>query len=137
MPRWRDRHGSALRHDWHGKDGNATGDGLAQIRKIVYGLPKGWVATYGEIAEAVYGAKDAALGVASAIRKEAGTSDCFPWWRVVDRNLKPAAARTDARKRLEAEGVTFRGNAVHPRHRRPLPRKTPAPAPSGRMRTQD
>jgi len=120
-----------------GRTGMPTGDGPAQTRAIVYGLPKGWVVTYGDIAADVYGTSQWGQAVGAAIRKEAETSDRFPWWRVVDRNLKPTAARTDARKRLEAEGVTFRGNAVHPRHRRPLPRKTPAPAPSGRMRTQD
>jgi len=31
-----------------------TGDGPAQTRAIVYGLPKGWVVTYGDIAADVY-----------------------------------------------------------------------------------
>ncbi|MCY4303637.1 MAG: MGMT family protein [Aestuariivita sp.] len=81
------------------------------ILNLVKEIDYGTVRTYGDIANEVYGDPASARGVASAIKKKAQI-DCknFPWWRVVDRKLKPTQAKPGARELLEDEGVNFTQN---------------------------
>jgi len=80
---------------------------LAAVRRI----PKGKVATYGEVAEAA-GYPGAARAVATALRAAGGN---VPWWRVIGSGGKiclRGGAAFDQRMRLEQEGVKFRGAKV-------------------------
>ena len=79
----------------------------AAVRRI----PRGQVATYGEIG-AVVGCT--ARQVGSALRR-AGTWRRLPWHRVVGaqgRIALPGTAGLEQRLRLEQEGIPFRGNRV-------------------------
>jgi methylated-DNA-protein-cysteine methyltransferase-like protein len=71
------------------------------VREVVRGLPRGAVASYGEIA-ADAGFPGAARAVGNFLRRSAG----LPWWRVVGAGgrLVPGAEEEQAR-RLAAEGV--------------------------------
>ena len=80
---------------------------LAAVRRI----PKGKVATYGEVAEAA-GFPGAARAVATALRASGGS---VPWWRVIGSGGKiclTGPSAFDQRLRLEQEGVKFRGAKV-------------------------
>ncbi len=77
---------------------------LATVSKI----PKGRVATYGDVAEAA-GYPGAARAVATALRYASGR---VPWHRVLGSGGKiclPGHNGYEQRMRLEAEGVRFRG----------------------------
>jgi methylated-DNA-protein-cysteine methyltransferase-like protein len=80
---------------------------LATVRKI----PKGRVATYGDVAEAS-GFPGAARAVATALRYASGR---VPWHRVLGSGGKiclPGHHGYEQRMLLEAEGVRFRGARV-------------------------
>jgi methylated-DNA-protein-cysteine methyltransferase-like protein len=81
------------------------------IQTVVAGIPKGKVASYGEVARAA-GYEGAARQVAWALR---GADGKLPWHRVLGaggRILLPGASGMEQRLRLEAEGVEFRGGKV-------------------------
>lgn len=81
-------------------------DLLAQVRRI----PKGNVATYGDVAYAA-GYPEMARQVAWALHKSRG----LPWHRVLGAEgkiLLPGEAGFEQRMRLQQEGVAFRGLRV-------------------------
>ena len=73
------------------------------VLDVVRSLPRGAVATYGEVA-AEAGFPGAARAVGNLLRRSAG----LPWWRVVAAGgrLVPGDEEEQAR-RLRAEGVPF------------------------------
>ena len=96
---------------------------LRQVRKI----PKGKVATYGDIAYAA-GFPGSARQVAWALHQSSGV----PWQRVVGSGGKILLGGEhgfEQRMRLEAEGVTFHGLRVDMKshHHTFFPRKKVAP----------
>lgn len=81
------------------------------IRDTVRKIPKGKVATYGDVARAA-GFPGRARQVVWALR---GTSRGLPWHRVVGAGGKislPGENGLEQRFRLEAEGVAFHGPRV-------------------------
>ncbi len=94
------------------------------IRAVIARIPKGKVATYGQVAE-LAGFPGAARQAVWALRASKG----LPWHRVLaagGRIALPGHQGMDQRLRLEMEGVTFRGQKVrmelhawkpHPRSR--------------------
>ena len=84
---------------------------FAAILRAVRRIPKGKVATYGDVARAA-GFPGAARQVAWALH---GSGGGVPWQRVVGaggRILLPGEAGMEQRLRLEHEGVKFRGVRV-------------------------
>jgi methylated-DNA-protein-cysteine methyltransferase-like protein len=83
----------------------------AAFRRIIRQIPRGKVATYGQVAAAA-GYPLYHRHVAQLLRKSSGT---LPWQRVVGAGgfikLKYEAA-LEQRTRLEMEGVRFRGKHV-------------------------
>jgi len=83
----------------------------ARIRAVVASIPRGRVATYGQVAAAAGYPLYHRLVV--RILRQAG--DRLPWQRVVgaggEIKLKREAG-LEQRRRLELEGVTFRGRRV-------------------------
>jgi methylated-DNA-protein-cysteine methyltransferase-like protein len=83
----------------------------AAFRKVIRQIPKGKVATYGQVAAAA-GYPLYHRHVAALLRKSSGS---LPWQRVVGAGgaikLKYEAA-LEQRTRLEMEGVRFRGRRV-------------------------
>src|SRR5579872_1878315 len=80
----------------------------AQVRRI----PRGKVATYGEVARAA-GFPGASRQVAWALR--GAQIRALPWHRVVGaggRILLPGEAAFEQRLRLQNEGVEFKGNCI-------------------------
>ena len=88
------------------------------IKYAVRFLPKGKVTNYGVIANVVYGEHSKQLygtnrwyyytqPTAQAIRDLANqNSDKFPWWKVVDKNLRPPAhLLQEAQVKLKSEGT--------------------------------
>ena len=87
---------------------NSLNPVLAEIRQTVRRIPKGKVATYGDVAAAA-GFPGAARQVAWALRNSDGR---LPWHRVIGaggRISLPGNAGLEQRLRLEAEGVKFSG----------------------------
>src|SRR5277367_3379781 len=81
-----------------------------QIHAAIRRIPKGKVATYGEVAKAA-GFEGAARQVVWALQ----TAQRLPWHRVVGSGgkiLLPKDKGLEQRLRLEAERVPFRGNRV-------------------------
>jgi alkylated DNA nucleotide flippase Atl1 len=81
-----------------------------QIHAAIRRIPKGQVATYGEVAKAA-GFEGAARQVVWALQ----TAERLPWHRVVGAGgkiLLPAEKGLEQRFRLAAEGVPFRGSRV-------------------------
>jgi methylated-DNA-protein-cysteine methyltransferase-like protein len=81
-------------------------DFLAQVRRV----PRGKVATYGDIAYAA-GYPGAARQVAWALHSSQG----LPWHRIIGAEgkvLLPGEAGFEQRMRLQAEGVQFHGLRV-------------------------
>ena len=79
-------------------------DTYARIYRVVRRIPKGRVATYGQIAELVGRVGPRQVGYALHALKD----DRVPWQRVI--NAKGEISLRDAawqRARLEAEGVAF------------------------------
>jgi methylated-DNA-protein-cysteine methyltransferase-like protein len=83
----------------------------AAIRQAVRQIPRGKVATYGQVAAAA-GYPGLHRLVVQVLRRSGGS---LPWQRVVGAGgmIKlPAAAALDQRMRLEMEGVRFRGRRI-------------------------
>lgn len=86
---------------------------LAGIWNIVRRIPRGKVATYGDVARAA-GPRCTARQVGWALR-QASPGLRLPWHRVLaagGRIALPGASGLEQRWRLEAEGVTFVGRRV-------------------------
>lgn len=84
---------------------------LQRLRETVWRIPKGKVATYGQVARAA-GYPGAARQVAWALHHSKGG---IPWQRVVGAggNIRlPGHAGLEQRTRLESEGVSFRGKRI-------------------------
>jgi methylated-DNA-protein-cysteine methyltransferase-like protein len=84
---------------------------LQELRKTVRRIPKGRVATYGQVAVAA-GFPGRARQVVWALHN-CGAS--VPWHRVVGaggRILLPGQSGLEQRLRLQSEGVTFQGDRV-------------------------
>jgi len=82
------------------------------IRRAVRRIPRGRVATYGDVARAA-GHPGTARQVAWALRAASGRG--LPWQRVLGsggRILLPGAAGLEQRTLLEVEGVRFNGVRV-------------------------
>ena len=85
------------------------------IYQVIAAIPRGQVASYGQIA-AVAGLPRNARMVGRALREVPDTFD-LPWHRVVNHQgaISPRGRPTserDQRELLEAEGVTFHGERV-------------------------
>jgi methylated-DNA-protein-cysteine methyltransferase-like protein len=83
---------------------------LSIIRDTIRKIPKGKVATYGDVARAA-GFPGRARQVVWALRNSRG----LPWHRVLGAGGKislPGEAGLEQRLRLETEGVAFRGGRV-------------------------
>src|ERR1700682_5293251 len=87
---------------------------LRDLTGPIWKIPKGKVATYGQVARAA-GYPRHARQVAWALRAAHGA---IPWHRVVgaggEIKLRGAPA-LEQRLRLQSEGVTFRGRRIHMR----------------------
>jgi methylated-DNA-protein-cysteine methyltransferase-like protein len=84
---------------------------LRRLRETVWKIPRGKVATYGDVARAA-GYPGAARQVAWALHQSKGG---LPWHRVVGAGghiRLPGHAGLEQRARLEAEGVVFRGARI-------------------------
>jgi methylated-DNA-protein-cysteine methyltransferase related protein len=84
---------------------------LEQLRRTISRIPKGRVATYGDVARAA-GYPGAARQVAWALHNAKGG---IPWHRVLGAGghiRLPGQAGLEQRTRLLAEGVGFRGSRV-------------------------
>lgn len=78
------------------------------IRSVIRSIPRGKIATYGQVAEAA-GYPNYHRQVAQVLRKSGGG---LPWHRVLAAGGRIACPRDGAfeqRMRLEMEGVRFRG----------------------------
>jgi len=84
---------------------------LEKLRGTVRRIPKGRVATYGDVAHAA-GYPGAARQVVWALHNAQGG---LPWHRVLGAGghiRLPGQLGLEQRMRLQAEGVTFRGSRV-------------------------
>ena len=84
---------------------------LDRLRRTISRIPRGWVATYGDVARAA-GYPGAARQVAWALHNAKGG---IPWHRVLGAggNIRlPGPAGLEQRMRLQAEGVAFHGSRV-------------------------
>lgn len=86
-----------------------------RVYEIVARIPSGKVTTYGKIAEKL-GLRSSARMVGWALNAAAGRTD-LPFHRVVNRNGELTGKRhfptpEFMREALEAEGITFAGDAV-------------------------
>lgn len=79
-----------------------------RVREVVRTLPRGEVATYGEIAR-----EAGSPGAARAVGRVLAAGGDLPWWRIVaaDGRLVPGNEDDHAR-RLRAEGVAVRDGRV-------------------------
>lgn len=87
-----------------------------RVYRVVRGIPKGRVATYGQVA-ALAGTPRAARAVGWALRAlDGATADRVPWHRVVNAaggiSPRPGLSPEVQRRRLRAEGVRFRKGHV-------------------------
>ena len=93
-----------------------------KIRAIILKIPKGKVATYGQVATAA-GFPGAARQVVWALRSARG----LPWHRVLGAGGSirlPGESGFEQKMRLANEGVTFRGERVRmDLHQHEFPRK--------------
>jgi methylated-DNA-protein-cysteine methyltransferase-like protein len=81
------------------------------MRRVILSIPKGKVATYGQVAAAA----GYPLYHRAAARLLRQSHDTLPWQRVVGAGGEIKTRFEHAREqrlRLELEGVTFRGNRV-------------------------
>ena len=84
---------------------------LAKLRQAVWKIPRGKVATYGEVARGA-GFPGSARQVVWALHNSGGG---LPWHRVVGAGgkiLLPGANGLDQRLRLQSEGITFQGERI-------------------------
>ena len=83
----------------------------ARVAAVVRRIPRGRVATYGQVA-ALAGSPMAARMVSGALRRGEG----LPWWRVLGKDGSLRIMQPDLRReqweRLEAEGVRVSGEGV-------------------------
>ncbi len=82
------------------------------VQRVVIGIPRGKVATYGAVARAA-GHPGTARQVAWALRD--ADAKGLPWQRVLGRNgkiLLPGEEGLQQRQLLEIEGVLFKGSRV-------------------------
>lgn len=79
------------------------------IHALIFEVPKGEVASYGMIASLVPGAGP--RQVARALR---AAPKGLPWYRIITASGAPAdhSGAAEQRRRLKAEGVTFRKNGA-------------------------
>jgi methylated-DNA-protein-cysteine methyltransferase-like protein len=85
----------------------------AAFRRVIASIPKGKVATYGQVAAAA-GYPLYHRAVARLLRT--GAPDRLPWQRIVGAGGEiklPFEAGAEQRLRLRMEGVTFRGKRVN------------------------
>jgi len=81
---------------------------VAAVSKVVRGLRRGQVASYGEVA-ARAGYPRAARAVGNVLATTMG----LPWWRVVRADGQLAAhSQAEQLRRLRREGVPVRGDRV-------------------------
>jgi len=101
---------------------------LSTMRDTIRKIPKGKVATYGDVAQAS-GFPGRARQVVWALRNSRG----LPWHRVLGAGGKimlPGEAGLEQRLRLETEGVTFQGGRVRlDKHQFRFPRAPAAKRP--------
>lgn len=91
------------------RDGNAGW--ASRVWKAVRSIPKGQIATYGDIADAA----DCSPRMVGRALRRAPKALRLPWQRVVaagGRIALPGEAGMEQRLRLEAEGAVFRGRKV-------------------------
>ncbi|MFN7995223.1 MAG: MGMT family protein [Bryobacteraceae bacterium] len=113
---------------------------LQRLRDTIWRIPKGKVATYGDVAKAA-GFPGAARQVVWALHNSKGG---LPWHRVLGAGGHiriPGQGGLEQRARLQSEGVAFRGSRVDmARHAydfpkpkktraKPLPKPKPKPKP--------
>jgi methylated-DNA-protein-cysteine methyltransferase-like protein len=89
---------------------------FTRVYDAVRAIPRGRVATYGQVAQLV-GVPRGARAVGWALRAlDARTARRVPWHRVVGAtgrvSLRAGAGPVLQRRRLEAEGVVFRGGRI-------------------------
>jgi methylated-DNA-protein-cysteine methyltransferase-like protein len=87
-----------------------------KVYRLVRTIPRGRVATYGQVAR-LLGVPRGARAVGWALRALRGGRDQrVPWHRVVGAggriSLRAGSGPSEQRRRLRAEGVTFRREAV-------------------------
>lgn len=88
-----------------------TSDYKRKVLAVIASIPRGKVATYGDVAEAA-GYPAAVRGVATVLR---GTTTGVPWHRVIAAGGRIALTGhngLEQRMRLESEGVAFKGRRV-------------------------
>lgn len=97
-----------------------------KIRAVILKIPKGKVATYGQVAAAA-GFPGAARQVVWALRSARG----LPWHRVLGAggNIRlPGESGFEQKMRLQGEGVAFRGERVRmDLHQHHFPKKPARP----------
>jgi methylated-DNA-protein-cysteine methyltransferase-like protein len=97
----------------------------AAFRRVIASIPKGKVATYGQVAAAA-GYPMYHRAVAHLLRTD--PQDRLPWQRVVGAGGEiklPLEAGAEQRLRLRMEGVTFRGKRVNlAQHQYQFPQRT-------------
>jgi len=94
-----------------------------RIYQVVAKVPRGAVATYGDIAAVVGGGCDARTVGYALGELPPGRAETVPWQRVVNREGGISTRGLLQRDLLEQEGVAFddQGRALLPRHRWPGP----------------
>jgi methylated-DNA-protein-cysteine methyltransferase related protein len=105
------------------------------IQAVVRKIPKGKVATYGDVARAA-GHPGTARPVAWALRES--SPERLPWQRVLGKGgriLLPGVAGLHQRTLLELEGVSFRGDRVDMRRCGFLPAEAHGTRKSVRQKT--
>ncbi len=89
-----------------------------RIWQVVVSIPRGYVASYGQIAK-VAGLPGYARFVGTTLGKLPRDTQ-IPWHRVVNASLAIAPRGSDRmleqKQRLRDEGVSFKGNRVRPEH---------------------
>jgi methylated-DNA-protein-cysteine methyltransferase-like protein len=90
-----------------------------RVYALVRRIPRGQVMTYGQVAH-LLGSPRAARAVGWALRALAGRASTVPWYRVLGQGGRislPGLSGQRQRRKLAAEGVTFRGGRVDmPQH---------------------
>lgn len=91
-----------------GKSERRQGRFVAAVSKVVRGLRRGQVASYGEVA-----ARAGYPGAARAVGNVLATTMGLPWWRVVRADGQLAAhSQAEQSRRLRREGVRLQGTRV-------------------------
>jgi methylated-DNA-protein-cysteine methyltransferase-like protein len=80
-----------------------------RVVKIIRDIPRGRVATYGQVAE--YAGNPRAARQVAYILHSSSEKEALPWHRVINRNgrisLRPGCGYEFQRKLLEEEGIQF------------------------------